>query len=160
MRYLAALVTVLLWAAAVPCALAQSAGQPAAMVPLLPLPATPTPDIDAVLAHHWAAYYHAPGELGFERAQVRVGRIDLDEDGVAELLLLLDAPAWAGDGGAPLLVARWAEGGWTAVGWAYADADGVWVTTERLGGWATIETPSQMLRWGGKAYVTTNRDGG
>jgi hypothetical protein len=148
----------LLWAAASPCALAQDAGRPAAFVALQPLPATPPADIDSLLALLWKPYFQKPGDLGFDHDQIRAGRIDLDEDGQAELVLLLEAPAWQTESGGLLLVARWSETGWKPIGWAYGERDGVVVTTERLGGWATIETQSQLLRWNGKAYVTTNID--
>jgi len=138
-------------------AAAQDYGRPAAAVALQPLPETETPDIDAVLKTHWKAYYNAGGATGFFRDQVRAGRIDLNEDGQAELFLLIDSPAWKSDKGQPLLVARWTAKGWAAIGWSLADSDGVFVTSQRVEGWATIETPSQYLRWNGASYQAIDK---
>jgi len=157
MRILAALATALLWAASSSLAFAQEDGPLAALVALQPLP-EPTPaDIDAVLKAQWPAYYRSTGDLGFGPDQVRAGRIDLDQDGRAELFLLLDSPDWVTDSGRPLMVARWTDKGWQPVGWSYAEAEDVYLTTERVGGWATIRTPAYQLRWTGKAYQAIPR---
>ncbi|MEO0036288.1 MAG: hypothetical protein RLZZ501_2311 [Pseudomonadota bacterium] len=152
MRIRAALVTALLWAAPASAAFAQALLQPLAQVGLQPLSDPPPADIDALLRAQWPGYYRGGGDPSFTPAQVRVGRIDLDGDGVAELLLLLEAPDWHGLDGGPLLVARWDGKAWRPVGWAYGDADGVYATAERLGGWASVDTGSFWLRWDGRAY--------
>lgn len=133
-------------------ATAQDYGRPLAQVALQPLPETETPDIEVLLKANWKAYYNSGGQFGFFRDQVRAGRIDLNEDGRAELFLLIDSPAWTSGKGQPLLVAGWTAKGWTPIGWSFADSDGVFVTSSRVEGWATIETPSQWLRWNGTAY--------
>jgi hypothetical protein len=147
---------VLLALAALPAS-AQDYGRPAAMVALQPLPDTGTPDIEALLKAHWKAYYNGGGRNGFFRDQVRAGRIDLNEDGQAELFLLIDAPDWQGDRGRPLVVAQWTAKGWAAIGWSFADSDSVFVTTERVQGWASIETASQGLRWTGSGYKAQDK---
>ncbi|CCG42634.1 hypothetical protein [Magnetospirillum molischianum] len=152
MHVLAALVTVLLLAVPSSLAFAQEDGPLAALVALQPLP-EPTPDdIDAVLKQQWPAYYRSTGELGFGPDQIRAGRIDLDQDGRAELFILLDSPDWATDSGGPLMVARWTGKAWAPVGWSYAEAEDVYLTAERSSGWSTIRTPAYWLRWDGKAY--------
>ncbi|CAA7627556.1 hypothetical protein [Magnetospirillum sp. SS-4] len=151
-------IAALLVATALP-ATAQDHGRPAALVGMQPLPETETPDIDALLRAHWRAYYNSGARHGFFRDQVRAGRIDLNEDGQMELLLLIDSPDWQGDRGRPLLVAHWTARGWAAIGWGFADSDGVFVTTERAKGWATIETPTQWLHWTGSAYRAEDKPG-
>ncbi len=138
-------------------AAAQEYGRPEAEVALQPLPEAATPDIEAVLKAHWRAYYNAGGQFGFFRDQVRAGRIDLNEDGRAELFLLIDAPAWATDKGNPLMVAQWTGTGWDPIGWSFADSDGVFATSSRVDGWATVETPSQWLRWNGARYQAIDK---
>lgn len=157
MRFIAALLLASLWLLAPYTASAQEYGRPVAQVALQPLPERETPDIEALLKTHWKAYYNSGGTAGFFRDQVRVGRIDLDEDGAAELIVLIDSPAWLSDKGQPLLVARWTSKGWTAVGWSFGESDGVFVTAQRVDGWATIETPSQWLRWNGASYQAIDR---
>gem|GEM_PF-2923596 len=151
MHIRAALVTALLWAASVSAPLAQPLFQPEAMVGLQPLSDPPSPDLEALLKTQWPAYYRA-GEAGFSPAQVRVGRIDLNGDGSAELLVLLEAPDWRTLDGGPLLVARWKGQRWVPIGWAYAEAETVYVTAERLRGWASLETGAVWLRWDGQVY--------
>lgn len=157
MRILAALATALLWAASSPLAYAQENSPLAALVALQPLPEPTPPDIDAVLKAQWPAYYRSTGDLGFGPDQVRAGRIDLDEDGRAELFLLLDSPDWITDSGGPMMVARWTDKGWAPVGWSYAGPEEVFLSTERNGGWAAIRTPGYWLRWEGKAYRAVPR---
>jgi hypothetical protein len=157
MRIHAALATALLWAASSFAAFAQDFGRPVALVALQPLPESVPADIDAVLKAQWPAYYRSAGEHGFGPDQVRAGRIDLNEDGRAELVLLVEAPDWNSVGGGPLLVARWTERGWTPIGWSYAEPEGVFVTSDRAGGWATIATPTYWLRWSGKSYSAVPR---
>ncbi|CAA7618608.1 conserved exported hypothetical protein [Candidatus Terasakiella magnetica] len=131
---------------------AQEYGRPMAQVALQPLPETPTPDIDALLKTHWRAYFNAGGTTGFFRDQVRAGRIDLNEDGKAELFILIDSPAWTSPKGLPMLVAQWTSKGWQPIGWSFGESDGVFVMSSRVEGWATIQTPSQWLRWNGTSY--------
>lgn len=151
MRLIASLTIALLTCLASPAA-AQDYGRPLAMVALQPLPEAETPDIEALLKTHWKAYYNAGGQFGFFRDQVRAGRIDLNEDGRAELFVLIDSPAWLSDKGQPLLIAQWTAKGWTPIGWGFADSDSVFVTSGRVEGWATLETQSQWLRWNGAGY--------
>lgn len=132
-------------------------GRMVAQVALQPLPDEETPDIDQLLRGQWKAYYNAGGPHGFFRDQVRAGRIDLNEDGRAELFILIDSPAWASAKGQPLLVADWTPRGWTPIGWGFADSDGVFVSSERIDGWATILTPTQALQRVGKGYQAIDR---
>lgn len=136
---------------------AQDFGRLVAQVALQPLPESDTPDIDLLLRTQWKAYYNAGGTYGFFRDQVRAGRIDLNEDGQAELFILIDSPAWASAKGFPLLVAGWTTKGWAAIGWSFADSDSVFVTSERIDGWATIQTPTQALQRVGKSYQAIDR---
>ena len=138
-------------------ATAQDFGRLVAQVALQPLPEGETPDIDLLLRTQWKAYYNAGGTHGFFRDQVRAGRIDLNEDGQAELFILIDSPAWASAKGMPLLVAGWTSKGWTPIGWSYADSDSVFVTSESIDGWATILTPTQELQRVGKSYQAIDR---
>ena len=151
MRIIAALAIAVVIALARPVS-AQEYGQLVAQVALQPLPDSETPDIEALLKANWKAYYNGGSQFGFFRDQVRAGRIDLNEDGRAELFILIDSPAWTSDKGQPLLVAQWTAKGWTPVGWGFADSDSVFVTSGRVEGWATIETQSQWLRWNGAGY--------
>jgi len=151
MRIRAALVTALLWAAPASAAFAQALLQPEAMVALQPLPDPTPPDIDALLKTQWPAFYRA-GDQGFSPQQVRAGRIDLDGDGVAELLLLLEAPDWRTLDGGPLLVARWRDKAWRPVGWGYAEPETVYATAERLKGWFSLDLGTSWLRWDGEVY--------
>ncbi|MBI3445569.1 MAG: hypothetical protein HY055_09465 [Magnetospirillum sp.] len=154
MRALLALLTLLLMANP---AMAQEFGRLEAQVALQPLPEGESPDIDALLRANWKAYFNAGGQYGFFRDQVRAGRIDLNEDGRAELFILIDSPAWTSAKGQPLLVATWTSRGWAAIGWSFADSDSVFVSSDRAGGWATISTPTQWLRWNGNSYQATDK---
>ncbi|ARJ68281.1 hypothetical protein WV31_20470 [Magnetospirillum sp. ME-1] len=154
MRTVIALLVLMLLPLSAP---AQDFGRLMAQVALQPLPEGETPDIDLLLRTQWKAYYNAGGTYGFFRDQVRAGRIDLNEDGQAELFILIDSPAWASPKGFPLLVAGWTPRGWTAIGWSFADSDSVFVTSERIDGWATILTPTQALQRVGKSYQAIDR---
>lgn len=156
MRMIALLATAIVIALTSP-AFAQDYGRPLAQVALQPLPDSETPDIEALLKANWRAYYNAGGQYGFFRDQVRAGRIDLNEDGRAELFILIDSPAWTSAKGQPLLVAQWTKWGWAPIGWSFADSDSVFVTESRVGGWATVETPTQWLRWNGAGYQALNK---
>ncbi|KIM00255.1 hypothetical protein CCC_03043 [Paramagnetospirillum magnetotacticum MS-1] len=154
MRIILALLTLLLLPLG---ATAQDFGRLMAQVALQPLPEGETPDIDLLLRTQWKAYYNAGGTHGFFRDQVRAGRIDLNEDGQAELFILIDSPAWTSAKGQPLLVAGWTTRGWTPIGWGFADSDSVFVTSERIDGWATILTPTQALQRVGRSYQAIDR---
>ena len=156
MRMIAILIAAIVIALSTP-APAEDYGQLLAQVALQPLPESETPDIEALLKANWKAYYNAGGQYGFFRDQVRAGRIDLNEDGRAELFILIDSPAWNSDKGQPLLVAQWTKSGWAPIGWSFADSDSVFVTNGRVGGWATIETPNQWLRWNGAGYQALDK---
>ena len=156
MRMIAILIAAIVIALSTP-APAEDYGQLLAQVALQPLPESETPDIEALLKANWKAYYNAGGQYGFFRDQVRAGRIDLNEDGRAELFILIDSPAWTSAKGQPLLVAQWTKSGWTPIGWSFADSDSVFVTAGRVSGWATIDTPSQWLRWNGAGYQALDK---
>jgi hypothetical protein len=128
-----------------------------AQVALLPLSDADHSDIESVVKTLWKPYFNAGGELGFFRDALRAGLIDLNEDGVPELLVMIDAPRWQAAGGLPFVVAQWTAKGWSPIGWGWGDPDSVFVTAERLGGWATIDTPTQWLRWNGKALQGTDK---
>jgi hypothetical protein len=128
-----------------------------AQVALQPLPEGETPDIEQLLRQQWKAYYNGSGQFAFYRDQVRAGRIDLNEDGKAELFILIDSPAWTSPKGQPLLVATWGSRGWEPIGWSFADSDSVFVTSERVGGWASIATPTQVLERVGDRYQAIDR---
>ena len=55
------------------------------------------------------------------------------------------------------MVAQWNGTGWDPIGWSFADSDGVFVTSGRVDGWATIETPTQWLRWNGVSYQALDK---
>lgn len=136
---------------------AQEMPRPAAQVALQPLPEAETPDIEQFVRSQWKAYYNGTGPYAFYRDQIRAGRIDLNEDGKAELFILIDSPAWTSDKGQPLVAATWTANGWSPIAFAQGDSDGVFVTDERIDGWATIATPSQILQRVGKGYQAIDR---
>lgn len=138
-------------------AAAQELPKMVAQVALQPLPEAETPDIEAFVRSQWKAYYNGTGPYAFYRDQIRVGRIDLNEDGRAELFVLIDSPAWLSDKGLPLVVATWTSRGWSPIAFALGDSDGVFVTAERVDNWATILTPSQILQRVGRAYQAIDR---
>lgn len=150
-RLFAAFVLSAVILAALP-AVAGEADSYVAQVPLLPLPDVAQPDLDAVLAEYWPAYWRAAGAEGFGRDDVRAGRIDLDGDGAAELMLMIAAASWEGDKGRPLVVAVWRKKAWQPVAWSWGDSDTVFATREVRDGWRTIDTGRELLRWDGKAY--------
>lgn len=126
-------------------------------VPLLPPAEGEQPDIDALAAAAWPAYWRAAGEHGFMRSDLRLGRFDLDGDGSAELFLMIDSTAWANEHGKPLLVARWAKG-WLPVGWGWADEDRVFAAIEREQGWRSLDIGHHLMRWDGKQYNNAVKD--
>lgn len=133
-------------------ALAQELHRTVAQVALLPLSEGPHDDIEALLRTHWKPFYGSAVEHGFTMKQVRAGRIDLDNDGQAELFLMIDAPNWEAAHGKPFVAARWTAKGWSAAGWGWGDEDGIFLTAERLSGWLSIDTKDHWMRWNGKVY--------
>ncbi|MGE5506709.1 MAG: hypothetical protein ACM31L_19965 [Actinomycetota bacterium] len=141
-------------------AAAQELYRLAGMVPLLPMSEGVHEDIDTLVAKLWPRYFNAPGPQGFTSSQLRVGRVDLDGDGKAELVVMIDSPAWENDKGKPFVVANWTRSGWRAVGWGFGDDDSVFITGEVLNGWVSIDTPRQWLRFDGKAYRAEDKPQG
>lgn len=137
--------------AALPAA-AQEVLRPLGQVPMLPLPPGDHPEIVTLLRAHWEPYFNTGHPQAFGRDAVRVGRFDVDGDGRAELFVLIDHDAWEAQHGRPLVVANWTKKGWNAVGWSWGDEDTVFVTTERIDGWRTIDTGTQFLRWDRGVY--------
>jgi hypothetical protein len=150
MRFLVALLLLCLTIAA-PAA-AQDSLRPVGQVPVLPLPQGDHPDIDALLRAHWAPYYNTQHEHGFGRDKVRAGRFDIDGDGRPELFVLIDQASWEAESGHPLVVAKWTQHGWSAIGWSWGDEDTIFATAEIIGGHRTIDTGTQFLRWGRGVY--------
>lgn len=126
--------------------------RPISQVPLLPLPPGEHAELEALLRAHWGPYYNVKGEQGFGRDKVRAGRFDVDGDGRAELFVLIAQESWEGQDGRPLVVANWTARGWNAIGWSWGDEDTVFVTTETINGWRTIDTGTQLMRWGQGIY--------
>lgn len=126
--------------------------RPFAQVPLLPVAERLPDDVEAMLRALWPTYYNSGGENAFGRDNLRMGRIDLDSDDRAELVVMVDAPGWEAEPGTPFVVAQWRKNRWIAVGWGWGDEDTVFATTEVLGGWHSIESGHQVLRWIGKEY--------
>lgn len=126
--------------------------RPFAQVPLVPLPESIPADVDALLKAHWTAYWNGSGENAFSRDNVRIGRIDLNGDNRAELVVMIDAPGWEAEPGNPYVVAQWTKGRWNPIGWGWGDEDTVFATTEAPGGWRTLDGGKQLLRWNGSEY--------
>ena len=131
-----------------------------AEVPFLPPASGPHPDLDALLQRFWRDYYGIEGKLGFTLSQIRVGRIDLNDDDQAELVLMIDAPAWKADAGKPFVIATWREEEWVAIGWGWGDEDGVFSLTETQRGWHSLETGAYIMRWNGTEYERTAKNTG
>jgi len=120
---------------------------PLALVPMLPLAGEPGPDIEALVGAYWQSYWRASGFYGFGPANIRVGRWDLDGDGNDELIILVEQPDWQSTDGKPLLVATWENGRWKPVGWGWGDEDCVFVTSEVIDHWRTVDAGNYLLRW-------------
>lgn len=150
-------VLLVLLAFAVP-AMADDLPRPVSQVPLLPLAEGPHDDVDALVQAFWQPYYNTGAEHAFGRANLRVGRIDLNGDGQAELVLMVDAPGWEAGQGNPFVVATWIKKRWVAVGWGWGDEDTLFATDEVIGGWRTIDSGSQILRWAGTEYQFTDKN--
>lgn len=129
-------------------------------VPLLPLPDGDHPDIEALVAKHWRAYWRASGDLGFGPQHLRAGRFDLDRDGRPELFVLIDSPGWQADIGKPLVMAAWTKKGWMPIGWSWADEDGIFVTPERIDEWYSVDTGKHLMRWTAKGYAQVEKPDG
>ncbi|MDA8231493.1 MAG: hypothetical protein M0006_09145 [Magnetospirillum sp.] len=156
-RFILSVCVVLL--AAVP-AHAQEVPRWYAQVPLLPLAEGEHPDIEELLSAHWADYFRAGGELGFDLDQVRAGRVDLDGGDDGELVLMIDHPRWRADDGKPFVVAAWTGGRWVPVGWGWGEEDGVFVTTEVIDGWRTIDAGNFLMRWTAGGYQRERKPAG
>lgn len=131
--------------------------RPVAQIALLPLKPGPQDEVEALIRAYWKPYYQTQAPHAFGRDKVRAGRFDLDGDGQAELILLIDQEDWEAERGRPLVVAKWTDKGWLAVGWSWGDEDTVFVIDEAFLGWQTIDTGSQWLRWGGKEYQRVDK---
>lgn len=142
----------LVFAALAAPAWAEDEVHPYAQVPLLPLADGVHDDIDTLIQALWQPYYNTGAEHAFGRDNIRVGRIDLNGDGDAELVLMIDAPGWEAAPGNPFLVAQWLKKRWVAVGWGWGDEDTVFATTEVRGGWRSIDGGKMVMRWMGREY--------
>ncbi len=138
-------------------ALADDGIAPVGQIALMPPGEIDHPDIEAIIRTHWKDYYRTGAEHSFDRDKVRVGRFDLNGDGLAELIVMIDDADWEAEHGKPLLVADWINKGWRAVGWSWGDDETVFATTEIVAGWRTIDTGTQYLRWDGKLYQRVNK---
>lgn len=156
MRHMTTLLFVLL-ASTVPAA-AQEGLRPVSQIPLLAVADGVHEDIDTLLLAHWQAHFNTDAEHAFGREQVRVGRIDLDGDDRAELVLMVDAPGWHADQGSPFVVAQWSDKRWLAVGWGWGDEDTLFATDEIKSGWRSIDTGTQVLRWDGTEYSFSDKE--
>jgi hypothetical protein len=149
MRHIAALFLMLL--SAFP-AVADDIHRLVAAVAMLPLPDSHQDDVEALVRTHWSNYFNVSGPQGFRREHLRAGRFDLDGDGRAELLVMIDHPEWESANGKPFVMANWTAKGWRAIGWGWSHEDGVFVSAEKLKGVYTVDTPLYWIRWTGKAY--------
>lgn len=136
---------------------AQESTRLAAQIPLLPLAEGVQHDIDDLAVALWGTYYHTNAEHAFARENLRAGRFDLNGDNQAELILMVIAPGWEADQGYSFVVARWVNKRWMPVGWGWSDEDSLFVTESQQGGWRTLMSNSQILRWDGREYQITER---
>lgn len=137
--------------------LADDAPVPAAQIPMLSL-STPLPwEVESALQTYWKDHYLASGDNGFGADKVRAGRFDLNGDGKAELILMVEDESWEAELGRPFLVANWSRTGWNAIGWSWGDEETLFATTETFGGWRTIDTGTQLLRWDGRIYQRVDK---
>src|SRR5512145_1956216 len=112
---------------------------PFAQVPLVPAAETLPDDIASLAYALWPQYYNTGVENGFSRDNLRLRRIDLNDDRAAQLVLMVDAPGWEANPGNPFVVAQWRKNRWVAIGWGWGDEDTVFSTTEVQGGWHSID---------------------
>jgi hypothetical protein len=129
---------------------ALGAEPPMAQVPMLPLAGEPGSDVETLVGMNWENYWRDKGHYGFGPEHLRVGRFDLDGDGVEELIVVVDKPEWLGPEGKPLVVATWRKDRWRPVGWGWGDEDTIFVTGERVDGWHSIDGGNFILRWAGR----------
>ena len=123
-----------------------------AQVGVLPPAPGAHPDLEALLHEFWRDYFEVGGPLGFTLDNIRVGRIDLNDDDIDELILMIDLPGWRVDAGKPFVVATWRNKAWAAVGWGWGDEDQIFRLTETIQGWHSLDTGSQILHWNGREY--------
>ena len=128
--------------------------RPLALISLLPPAPGPHPDLDEFILLFWVKYYNAPGELGFTLNQVRVSRVALKDDDDTQLILMIDHPGWRTVDGKPFVIATWRDGQWAAIGWGWGDEDGLFETTEIVGGWHSLDAGKYTMRWDGQQYQT------
>lgn len=126
--------------------------RPFAQVPLLPVADQLPDDLETAVWAWWPTYFNSGRENSFGRGDLRVGRIDLNGDDRPELVLMIDAPGWEAANGNPFVVAQWRKNRWVAVGWGWGDEDTLFATTEVQGGWRSLDTGSQVMRWTGREY--------
>ena len=139
-------------------ALAQTAPTLAQEVGILPPAPGPHPDLEALLQRFWRDYYTVDAPNGFTMDNVRVGRVDLNDDGVEELILMIDSPAWEVGLGKPFVIATWRNKTWVAVGWGWGDADTIFSMTETVKGWHSVDTGTTIMRWNGSEYATETKN--
>ena len=132
--------------------MAESGPKALAQIPLLPLALGAHADVEDLLRLHWRDYFNMPGEFGFTMDEVRAGRIDLDDDGDAELVLMLDKPNWLTENGKPFLVATWVDHRWLPVGWGWGDDDNIFVTAETFHNWHALDAGKFIMRWTDQGY--------
>lgn len=139
-------------------AVAQESVRPVSQIPLLPLADGAQPDVDDLLAAFWQPYFNTGAEHSFGRDRVRAGRVDLNDDDRAELVLMIDAPGWQADQGNPFVIATWTNKRWVAVGWGWGDEDTLFATDEIMGGWRSVDSGTQLLQWSGKEYSFRDKE--
>lgn len=126
--------------------------RPTAQVALLPAPDHDDPALLGFVGALWGRYFQTNDPQAFGRAALRVGRMDLNGDGQAELMVLIDAPDWESGQGYPLVVANWTKDGWNAIGWSWGDEDSLFVLDDVVDGWHSLTTGTQVLRWDHGVY--------
>lgn len=130
--------------------------RPVAQVALLPAPETIDPALSSFVEALWGRYWRSSDPQAFGQSALRVGRMDLNDDGQAELFLMIDAPDWESGQGYPMVIANWTKDGWNAIGWSWGDEDTVFLSDEVRDGWRSIRTGPQLLRWDQGVYAPTD----
>ncbi len=123
-----------------------------AQVAVLPPSPGPHPDLEDILQRFWHDFFGVEGKLGFTLSQVRVGRVDLNDDDQAELILMIDHPGWKANAGKPFVIATWKDESWMAIGWGWGDEDGIWSMVETQRGWHNLDIGASTMRWNGTQY--------
>lgn len=142
-----------------PPALAQEdQPRPVGQIALLPIGDSGRDDIVGLVKTHWRPYFQTQDPLAFDRDSVRAGRFDLDNDGRAELLVMITKTGWEAEHGFPLVVAAWTDKGWNAVGWSWGDEDTVFATDQVIDAWRSIDTGTQYLRWNRALYERVEKN--